>query len=61
MNGRMENGEFCFDVKKFEVESEDTFDGELMLFTFSIQFLKQIDKVLANFNLNSDPGTLGQI
>ena len=25
-----------------------------MLFTFSIQFLRQIDKVLANFNLNRD-------
>ncbi len=37
-----------------EIECEDTFDGELIIIAFPIEFLKEITSVFSDFNLRDD-------
>ena len=53
-NGRSEDGVFKFDVKESLVASEDTFEEDLLLISFPIAYMDNIEPVLNHFNLNTD-------
>lgn len=50
-NGQVENGKFRFDMERSEVESEDTFDDEMVLLSFHISYMPHIDSILREFGL----------
>ncbi len=45
---------FTFDVTTTEIESEDTFKDELILLSFPIEYLNNIDSILEHFNLENN-------
>ena len=53
-NGRKEEGLFKFDVKESLVASEDSFEDDLLLVSFPISFLDNIEPVLEHFKLNTN-------
>ena len=52
-NGRSGDGLFKFDVKESLVASEDTFEEDLLLISFPIAYMDNIEPVLSHFNLNA--------
>lgn len=53
-NGMKKDGLFKFDVKESLVASEDCFEDDLLLVSFPISFLDNIEPVLHHFGLNTD-------
>lgn len=53
-NGRTEEGLFKFDVNESLVASEDTFEEDLLLISFPIEYMANIEPILQHFNLNTD-------
>ncbi len=53
-NGRMEDGEFRFDIERSDVESEDLFEEEMVLLSFHISYMPHISSILKQFNLFTD-------
>lgn len=54
LEGTVEHA-FRFKTKSFEIDSEDLFDDEIVLFAFPIHYLHHMDSVLRTFNFRDDP------
>ncbi|MFM1876200.1 MAG: hypothetical protein RL266_1937, partial [Bacteroidota bacterium] len=52
-NGHKEDGLFKFDVNESLVASEDTFEEDLLLISFSIAYMDSIEPILHHFGLNT--------
>lgn len=53
-NGRSEEGLFKFDVSESLVASEDSFEEDLLLISFPIAYMENIEPILHHFGLNTD-------
>lgn len=53
-NGRKEGELFKFDVNESLVASEDTFEEDLLLISFPIAYMENIEPILHHFGLNTD-------